>query len=203
MCVYQQMTQSRKLDTVAWRVAAAGPGESAAVAWEAPTHGVVLGQFGASANRRLYVPLDSRAAEKGSRWKIVDAGGVQRLEPAGSASLLDQIVITNESGRNANPGIAVSGSPVAFKRELPSGASAQFMIRPAFYAALFANIRAGEIVKRAVIGPLALRLPPGVADATLIARVEGTHMVLALHPGRMEWVSLAEIARRVAISDFD
>lgn len=197
MCVYQQNPQSRKLDTVAWLVATAAPGQRSSVTWTESVYGVVLGEFGRTAKRQLYVPLDSRDTERGACWKIVSEHGRQRLEPAGPSPLRDQIVFTNESGYAANPGITVSGSAVAFKRDLPSGAAAQFIIRPIYYAGLFASIRVGEVVGRAVIGPLALQPARGVSDATLIARVEGRNMWLELRPGKMELVSLAEIAHRL------
>lgn len=195
-CIYQELSPSRRFDTLAWLTVTAAPGTEGRLTWSS-TLSVILGEFGTAARRPLYVPIDRAATELGTIWRIVNAGGGQRLEPGGPAPLRDQILIANESGRIASPGVAVSGSPVSFAPRLLSGATAQFIVRPTTFAGLYTEIRTGEVIRRAVVGPLALKFGTGMTTATLHAREEGSKMVLDLRPGGLEFVTLEELRDRL------
>jgi len=196
VCIYQELSPARRFETLAWLTATAAPGEEVRLTWNA-TLSVVLGELGTAARRPLYVALDRVETEPGTIWRIVGTGGAQTLERAGPAPLDDQILIVNESRREASPGVAVSGAAVSFARSLPGGATAQFIIRPTIYAGLYTRMRRGEVISRAVLGPLALKFAPGATTATLQAREEGSKMVLDLRPGGIEFVTLADLEERL------
>ena len=178
-CVYQELPHASRFETLAWLPVTAGPGEETRVTWTTAL-AVVLGRVAAASRRSLYVPLDRAETAAGTAWRIVRTAGTQKLERAGRAPLPDQVLVTNESGRAASPGIAVSGSPVTFVRELPGGATAQFLIRPSLFVGLFAGIRLGEILPASLIEPLPLKIGPLMTTITLHLREVGAKLVITV-----------------------
>ncbi|HEX8153377.1 MAG TPA: hypothetical protein VF698_09645 [Thermoanaerobaculia bacterium] len=191
-CIYQELSESRTFETLAWLTATASPGTESRLLWTS-TLSIVLGEFGSGLNRSLYLPREYVDTEPGTTWRITAPEGRQRFERIGSAALPDQICITNESRRVASPGVAVHGSPVCFAPGLLSGSTAQFLVRPTHYVGLFRDIRAGEIIRRPVVRAL-LKFGPHVMPAgTLDLREEGSNLVVDLRPGGIEYVPLASL----------
>jgi len=192
-CVYQELSEARAFETLAWLTATAAPGAGARLQWTTAV-AVVLGNIAKGTNRSLYLAREQVGSETGTTWRVTNSEGRQRLERTRDAPLSDHICITNESGRVASPGVAVSGSPVCFAPRLLSGATAQFVVRPAYYVGLFDDIRAGEIIRRPVPRPLPLKFGPHVTrDATLDLREEGPNLVVDLRPGGIEFVPLNRV----------
>ena len=95
-----------------------------------------------------------------------------------------QILITNSSGKEANPGIGMSGSPSVYKRKVNSGAGAQFQVTPTYYVGLFNDLRLGQLIaNNVIVGPEVLRYPAGVSQATVTADLDGASLILSITYG--------------------
>lgn len=182
VCVYQDLSQARQLETVAWLAATAAPGAEARMAWTSALS-VVLGKRVSSAQHAIYLVLERAETESGSHWRVFDDGREQRLERVGDTPLAGQILVSNDSSRVASPGVAVSAAPICFAPAVPGGATAQFVLRPTHYVALFRDVRAGEVLRRPIIAPLPLPWGSDATDGTLHVYERGSNLILDLQPG--------------------
>jgi len=180
-CVFQPSLAPRQ-EAVAWLTATAVPGAEAQLKWTTALS-VVLGTRVANGAHAMYVAVEQVEADAGTRWSIVDRKGEQRLRLDDDGARPDQIIIRNESGRAASPGVALSGTPLSFVRDLAGGAAAQFLVRAPFFVALFRDMRSGEVLPRPPACTLPLKVDGGLTDATLHVSEEGSKLVIDLRPG--------------------
>jgi hypothetical protein len=112
----------------------------------------------------------------------------------GLADRPDQIIIANESGELANPGVGMSGQGAVFKRGVYSGGSAQFIVKPKYWFGLFNDVVRGEVISsNVIVGPHELKFEGGQNLATVEAKAEGGTLKLAITYGRLDTFSLSAI----------
>lgn len=202
MAVYQTLPNSVGLDSVSWLQSTAPKGGSTGVQFDL-TFNVALANYKQDGGIGVYKASQTLSADLGSAWQIVYADGVQQLEPAGSAPLPQQILITNASNKSANPGIGMSGSPSVYKPNVNSGAAAQFQVTPTYYVGLFNNVVLGQVISsNVIVGPKVLQYPSGDTQATVTADLDGDKIILRIDYGATVSLSLAEVETRLAFADF-
>jgi len=202
MAVYQTLPNSVGLDSVSWLQSTAPKGGSTGVQFDV-TYNVALANYRQDNGIGVYKSSQTLHAELGTAWQIVYADGVQQLEPAGKAPLPQQILITNSSGKEANPGIGMSGSPSVYKRKVNSGAGAQFQVTPTYYVGLFNNVVLGEVISsNVIVGPKVLKYPSGDTQATVTANLDGENIILRIDYGATVSASLSDVESRISFADF-
>ncbi|HEX8155360.1 MAG TPA: hypothetical protein VF698_19660 [Thermoanaerobaculia bacterium] len=202
MAVYQTLPNSTGLDSVSWLQGSAAPGGQIGVKFDL-TFNVALANYSSDGGRGVYKASQLLPADLGTAWKVVYENGVQQLKAAGQAPQGDQILITNDSNKIANPGIGMSGSGSVFKQNVNGGASAQFQVTPSYYIGLFNDVQKGEVISsNVIVGPKNLKYPTGETQATVTADLDGSNIVLHIEYGSTTSVSLAEVDTRLAFADF-
>lgn len=180
MVMYQTLPNSIGLDSVVWLKATAPPGGETGEEFNV-TYNVALGNFSQNGSRGVYKASQMLTADLKTAWEIVFEDGVQQLRQTGAAALPQQIVFTNKSGRDANPGIGMSGQPSVYKRSLNVGASAQFEVTPTYWIGLFDNVTKGEVISNnVVVGPERVVYPSGTDAGMLTAELDGSSIRLTL-----------------------
>lgn len=202
MAVYQTLPQSTGLDSVSWLQASAAQGGNTGVQFDL-TYNVALANYSQDGGRGVYKASQTLGADLGTAWEIVMEDGVQQLKPAGQADLPQQILIRNTSNKNANPGIGMSGSGSVFKRNVNSGAAAQFQVTPSYYVGLFNDVKKGEVISsNVIVGPKNIKYPSGETLATVTADLDGSTIILRIDYGATFSMSLAEADTRQQFVDF-
>jgi rhizosphere induced protein len=197
MAVYQSLPSSIGLDSVSWKQTTVAHGGLSGVQWDI-SYNVAIGNYVQRNGIGVYKASQILPADLGTAWDIVFEEGVQQLIPAGSAPLPDQIVINNESGFAANPGVGMSGQGSVFKQDVLSESSAQFTVTPTYWAGLFNDVVLGEVIKsNVIVGPLQLAFPSGRNLATLTATLDGEKIKLTLSYGSVSVVSLAKVEKHL------
>jgi len=203
MAVYQTLPNSTGLDSVSWLQASAATGGSTGVQFDL-TYNVALANYSQDDGRGVYKGTQILPADLGTAWEIVFDQGVQQLKPAGSAPLPQQILINNNSNKIANPGIGMSGSGSVYKRNVNSGAAAQFQVTPSYYVGLFNDVKKGEVISsNVIVGPKNLKYPSGETQATVTADLDGANIILRIDYGSTVSASLAQVDSRIAFADFE
>ena len=129
----------------------------------------------------VYKASQTPPASLGTQWQAVTQDGVQQLVYVGPNSDPDQITILNNSGNPANLGIGMSGAASVFQNGVLDGESAQFTVKPLYFAGLFENVELGEVIDSNVsVGPFPILFDGGNNSATLTASVVGGSLVTTL-----------------------
>lgn len=179
MAVYQELPNSIGLDSVSWKQSTAPRGGSTGVSWS-EYFNVAIADYRQTGGIGVYKASQTLDADLGTAWDIVFQDGVQQLIETGTTTA-GQILITNKSNLLANPGIGMSGQGSVFKREMVSGASAQFSVKPTYYVGLFNKVQLGEVISsNVIVGPLKIVFPAGQNLATLDATMDGANINLKL-----------------------
>lgn len=202
MAVYQTLPSSVGLDSVSWLQASAPQGGTTGVQFDL-TYNVALANYSSDGGRGVYKASQTLPADLGTAWEVVYEDGVQQLKSAGAAPLPQQIVINNTSNKTANPGIGMSGSPSVYKRNVNSGAGAQFQVTPTYYVGLFNDVKKGEVISsNVIVGPKKLQYPSGETTATVTADLDGASIILRIDYGSTLSMSLAEVDTRTEFLQF-
>jgi hypothetical protein len=179
MGVYQTFPDSPGLDSVVWKQTTAPPDGSTGVSWEI-TYNSVLANYQQFGGLGVYKSSQTKETVLGKKWKIVMSQNVQQLILDGDFTE-GELLISNQSGLLASPGIGMSGTGSAFKQNIVSGSAAQFKVTPTYWAALFNNVVLGEVISgNVIVGPLQVVFPKGMNGATLSADLDGQSIVLNL-----------------------
>jgi len=202
MSMYQTLPSSTGLDSVSWLQAAAPPGGSTGVEFEIK-YNVAVANYAQDNGIGVYKASQILDADLGTSWEIVFEDGVQQLKAVGTAPQKDQLLITNKSGRIANPGIGMSGSGAVFKNGVNSGAAAQFQVTPTYYIGLFNNVVKGEVISsNVIVGPKKIVYPSGETRGTATATLDGSTIVLSVSYGDTVFATREEIDIRQEFVDF-
>ncbi|WP_147820519.1 hypothetical protein [Salidesulfovibrio onnuriiensis] len=181
MAVYQEFPDSVGLDTVAWKKTTVPHSGYSGVTWM-NYYNVAIADYRQLKPLGVYTASQALETELGQEWEIIFENGVQQLRHIGALStdLGDHIVIHNNSGLTANPGVGMSGRGSAYKRDILSNASAQFKVTPTYYAALFRDVELGEVISSNIeVGPIQLQFSQGTNVANVTAIRTGDSIELA------------------------
>lgn len=197
MAVYQELPNSIGLDSVSWKQTTVPTSGESGVTWEV-LYNVALADYVQTGGIGVYAASQILSAQLGSAWDIVFEDNVQQLQLVGSAPEPDQILINNVSGILANPGIGMSDAGSVYKRDVNSGASAQFEVTPTYWAGLFNNVELGEVISsNVIVGPVQLQYPSGNNRATLTASLDGDNIVLDVSYSSSTSLALSTAERRI------
>ena len=197
MAVYQTLPNSIGLDSVSWKQTTAPKGGRTGVNWEI-AYDVALADYQQEGGIGVYTANQVLSANLGTAWNIVFKDNVQQLEAAGQAPSESQIIIHNKSNRLANPGIGMSGAGSVFKRNVNSGADAQFEVTPTYWIGLFNNVVLGEVISsNVIVGPFKLQYPSGFNSATLSAWLDGANIMTKLTYGTQGVTNMELVSARV------
>jgi hypothetical protein len=180
MAVYQKFPDSIGLDSVAWKLTTVPRSGSSGVTWKVD-YNVALASYRQTKPLGVYYGKQVLGAKLGQEWEIKYQDGCQQLFAIGELSpdLADHIVIHNNSGLQANPGIGMNGTGSAFKRNVLGKATAQFKVTPTYYVGLFRDVILGEVISSNVeVGPVELKFSKGANVANIQACLDGESIEL-------------------------
>ena len=176
LCVYQTLPDSAGLDSVSWKQSAAAQGGETGVQWEI-NYMACLANYKQMQGKGVYKSAQKLETELGKEWDIVYDQNVQQLQSKGSTTP-GQLLISNNSGALANPGIGMDGDIALVKRDVYSNNSAQFVVKPTYWVALYTDLTKGEVISgNQVHGPLKVQFTGGKTGLTYIARLEGENFI--------------------------
>ncbi|WP_433936599.1 hypothetical protein AB3662_18155 [Sorangium cellulosum] len=198
MSVFQTYPDSVGLESVSWLQSRAADGGETGVTWEVD-YQAMMADYKQEGGRGVYKASQRRDTLLGKRWKIAYEEGLQQLVADGDADRSDQIIIANDSGELAYPGIGMSGQGAVFKAKgIYSGSSAQFIVKPTYWVGLFNDVVRGEVISSdVVVGPQQLKFEGGMNRATVAARVSGAKIELDITYSRTEAFSLEAVDRHL------
>ncbi len=180
MAVYQTFPESPGLDSVAWKRTTVPTHGFSGVEWEVD-YNVALADYAQTTPLGVYTASQVLDTGLGSEWQVVFQDGVQQLKFIGSldSDLQEYIVVHNNSGLAANPGIGISGYGSAYKQDVLSNNAAQFKVTPVYWVGLFRNVVLGEVISSNVeSGPVRLEFDGGSNEANITAYRRGDTMDL-------------------------
>ncbi len=181
MAVYQTIPNSIGLDSVAWKLTTVPRAGSSGVKWEVK-YDVALADYRQTKPLGVYFGKQILPTTLGVEWEIKFEDGCQQLYKVGDlpTDLGDHIVVHNNSGLQASPGIGMNGNASVYKRNILSNASAQFKVTPTYWAGLFRDVELGEVISSNVeVGPEKIKFSSGANVATLTATLDGESIKLA------------------------
>ena len=197
MGVYQTLPSTPGLDSVSWQQTTVPQSGLSGVSWNV-TYNVVLGDYQQAGGIGVYTSSQTLGTLLGTAWNIVFKDDVQQLAPVGGAAQPNEIVIYNQSGRLANPGIGMSGQGSVFQQGVVGGAAAQFTVTPSYWVALFNQVEIGEVISTNVsVGPLELQYPSGFNSATLTASLNGENIELNVTYSNQFSANAAAVQQRI------
>jgi rhizosphere induced protein len=196
--VYQTLPDSVGLESVSWLQTRVPDGGRSGVKWKI-NYQAMLADYAMTGGKGVYTASLQRTSLLGKRWKVVFKDDVQDLEEDGAADRPDQLIIHNDSKRPANMGIAMSEQGAVFKRNVLSGASAQFIVKPTFWFGLFRDLKLGEVISsNVVVGPQKLAFDGGQNRAKVRATREGDVIKIEVSYSISEELPVADVERRLA-----
>jgi len=181
MAVYQTFPESPGLDSVAWKRTTVPTHGFSGVDWTVE-YNVALADYAQTTPLGVYTASQVLDTQLGSEWEVIFQDEVQQLNFVGSlgSDLREYIVIHNDSGLVANPGIGMSGYGSAYQRDVLSNNAAQFKVTPVYWVGLFRSVVLGEVISSNVeAGPLRLEFDGGNNVADISAYRKGDSMELA------------------------
>jgi hypothetical protein len=197
MGVWQTLPESPGLDSVSWKQSAAPKGGSTGVSWEID-YWALVADYKQTSGIGVYKASQKLPTLLGRKWNIVMQDGVQQLEDVGTYTD-GHLLLSNVSGQVASPGIGMSGSGSVFKRNIPSNASAQFSVKPKYWAGLFNKLVVGEVISsNVIVGPLEVVYPSGNNLGLLTAFMDGETIRMTLGYGTGLSMSMSEVRARIA-----
>ncbi len=180
MAVYQTIPNSIGLDSVAWKMTTVPRSGSSGVKWEV-NYNVALASYRQTKPLGVYFGKQILPTTLGAEWEIKYEDGCQQLYKMGdlASDLGDHIVVHNNSGLKASPGIGMGGNASVYKRDILSNASAQFKVTPTYWAGLFRDVELGEVISSNVeVGPEKIKFSSGANVAILTATLDGESIKL-------------------------
>ncbi len=176
LCVYQQLPDSVGLDSVSWKQTTVPKKGESGVQWNIQ-YLACLADYKQDGGKGVYKASQKLDTELGIQWECDFLDGVQQLKQTG-ATTPGQLLITNQSLKLANLGIGMDGNIALVKKDVYSGNNAQFVVKPKYYVALFANLTQGEIISgNQIHGPLEVVFAGGDTVKNYVARVEGSTFI--------------------------
>ncbi|HYR26980.1 MAG TPA: hypothetical protein VEU30_00855 [Thermoanaerobaculia bacterium] len=171
--IYQTLSGSTGLDSALWKESVAPHQGTTNIGWTV-RYNVVVADFFAFGPTGMYSSTQVLATAPGKQWKVEMDGWERQLFDDGPAAEPNQIVIRNVSAHMANVGIGMDNVGSVYKRNLPSGADAQFTVSPTYWAALFKMPTTGELIASTVTTePLILSFEGGSTRIELEAWLVG------------------------------
>lgn len=181
MAVYQTFPESPGLDSVAWKRTVVPTHGNSGVTWSVD-YNVALADYEQTTPLGVYTASQVLDTQLGSEWEVIFQDDVQQLKFVGAlgSDLQDYVLIHNNSGLVANPGVGMSGYGSAYKQDVLSNNAAQFKVTPVYWVGLFRNVVLGEVISSNVeSGPIRLEFDGGSNVADIRADRMGDSMELA------------------------
>jgi len=199
MAVYQQLPDSVGLDSVAWKRATAPKLGICGVKWDVD-YNVALADYTMAAPSGVYMSSQILPTILGKKWKCIWGEGCQELVEDGEGTP-GHILISNNSGFEANLGIGMDNQGSIFKRNVMSGENAQFRVEPTYYIGLFRNVVLGEVISGDVIvGPMQLKFSGNMNCALLRLYVEGSTIKYQIEYSMKGSMSIEHLLAREAMA---
>jgi hypothetical protein len=199
MGVYQELPNSIGLESVSWKQTTVPTMGSSGVEWEVD-YNVAIANYKQIGGIGVYKASQTLVTELGSVWECVFKDNVQQLVQGSGTAPADSIIIKNISNQMGNLGIGMSGQGSVFKKNVVSGATAQFQVTPTYYAGLFNNLVLGEVISSNVsVGPQKIVFPDGMNCATVNATMSGTTIKMSVSYSQVSQVSREVLDRLLSI----
>jgi hypothetical protein len=199
MGVYQELPNSIGLESVSWKQTTVPTMGSSGVEWEVD-YNVAIANYKQIGGIGVYKASQTLVTELGSVWECVFKDNVQQLVQSSGTAPADSIIIKNNSNQMGNLGIGMSGQGSVFKKNVVSGATAQFQVTPTYYAGLFNNLVLGEVISSNVsVGPQKIVFPDGMNSATVNATMSGNTIKMSVSYSQVSQVSREVLDRLLSI----
>jgi hypothetical protein len=199
MGVYQELPNSIGLESVSWKQTTVPTMGSSGVEWEVD-YNVAIANYKQIGGIGVYKASQTLVTELGSVWECVFKDNVQQLVQSSGTAPADSIIIKNISNQMGNLGIGMSGQGSVFKKNVVSGATAQFQVTPTYYAGLFNNLVLGEVISSNVsVGPQKIVFPDGMNSATVNATMSGSTIKMSVSYSQVSQVSREVLDRLLSI----
>ncbi|MDP3847268.1 MAG: hypothetical protein Q8R10_12695 [Pseudomonas sp.] len=199
MGVYQVLPDSIGLESVSWKQTTVPTQGSSGVEWEVD-YNVAIANYKQVGGVGVYKASQTLVTELGSVWDCVFKDNVQQLVQSSGSAPADSIIINNKSNQLGNLGIGMSGQGAVFKKNVVSGASAQFQVTPTYYAGLFNDLVLGEVISSNVsVGPQKIVFPDGQNCATVTASMSGESIKMSVSYSQVSLVSRQVLDRLMSI----
>ena len=199
MGVYQELPNSIGLESVSWKQTTVPTMGSSGVEWEVD-YNVAIANYKQIGGIGVYKASQTLVTELGSVWECVFKDNVQQLVQSSGTAPADSIIIKNNSNQMGNLGIGMSGQGSVFKKNVVSGATAQFQVTPTYYAGLFNNLVLGEVISSNVsVGPQKIVFPDGMNSATVNATMSGSTIKMSVSYSQVSQVSREVLDRLLSI----
>jgi hypothetical protein len=199
MGVYQELPNSIGLESVSWKQTTVPTMGSSGVEWEVD-YNVAIANYKQIGGIGVYKASQTLVTELGSVWECVFKDNVQQLVQGSGTAPADSIIIKNISNQMGNLGIGMSGQGSVFKKNVVSGATAQFQVTPTYYAGLFNNLVLGEVISSNVsVGPQKIVFPDGMNSATVNATMSGNTIKMSVSYSQVSQVSREVLDRLLSI----
>jgi hypothetical protein len=199
MGVYQELPNSIGLESVSWKQTTVPTMGSSGVEWEVD-YNVAIANYKQIGGIGVYKASQTLVTELGSVWECVFKDNVQQLVQGSGTAPADSIIIKNISNQMGNLGIGMSGQGSVFKKNVVSGATAQFQVTPTYYAGLFNNLVLGEVISSNVsVGPQKIVFPDGMNSATVNATMSGSTIKMSVSYSQVSQVSREVLDRLLSI----
>jgi hypothetical protein len=199
MGVYQELPNSIGLESVSWKQTTVPTMGSSGVEWEVD-YNVAIANYKQIGGIGVYKASQTLVTELGSVWECVFKDNVQQLVQSSGTAPADSIIIKNNSNQMGNLGIGMSGQGSVFKKNVVSGATAQFQVTPTYYAGLFNNLVLGEVISSNVsVGPQKIVFPDGMNCATVNDTMSGNTIKMSVSYSQVSQVSREVLDRLLSI----
>ena len=157
--VYQKMSESPGLSSVAWQVrnlapqGPFGPPTQTEVPW-GTSYGVCLADFNGSYN--FFMDRQSYPAILSNQYQVVSVDGIPSISPIPiGRTAADQITLKNNTMQPVTMGFTVSGNIIAAEQNVGGGQEIVFRANPTYYVACYRNIELGQPADEGVaFGPI-------------------------------------------------
>lgn len=201
LAVYQTLPNSEGLDSVSWKQTTVPPNGESSVSWDV-TYDVAIAGYSQEGGIGVYSANQTQPTNLGTVWDCVWLDGVQQLVPdQTSTPVPGQILIKNSSDQLANLGIGMSGQGAVFKQGVDSGANAQFVVSPTYYAGLFDDVQLGQVISSDVAtDPQTLVFPSGLDYATITATLNNGVLTVSIGYKHATDADIVRIKRTAAAS---
>ncbi|EIF8947090.1 hypothetical protein RAL73_003321 [Vibrio cholerae] len=175
-CVYQTLPESPGLDSVSWKQTTIPKSGISGVEWDI-NYLVALASYKQKGGKGVYHASQSLATELGKKWEAIFDDGVQQLIESGDTTA-GQLLIENKSDHLANFGIGMDGDIALVKKNVYSGNSAQFSVKPTYWVAIYKDLTQGEVISgNQIHGPLKVTFEGGQTDKKFIAKIQGNRFI--------------------------
>lgn len=176
LCVYQELPDSPGLDSVAWKQTTVPQQGESGLQWNVQ-YMAAIAQYQQIGGKGVYKASQKIGTKLGKKWVCKFESDVQQLFEDGGTTA-GHLLIQNQSGALANPAIAVDGDIALVKSDVYSGNSAQFVVKPKYFVALFANLTQGEVISgNQIHGPLPVVFEGAQTTKRYVAEVKGATFI--------------------------